>query len=96
MEADRIGFRTSVKSGYHKDHVGGFNRLLETEKQYEGNQNQLLRPLVDAMDSSPSEERVRQMQQMAGEASLRGGVISTKQFDQVQKRLKKLGYSSSV
>lgn len=98
MEADRIGFRTSVKSGYHKDHVGGFyNRLLAMEQQYKKNQNDLLKPLVDAMSTHPpSAERVRQMQQMAGETSNSGGVVNTKQFDQVQSRLKKLGYSSMV
>ena len=33
MEADRIGFRTSVGAGYHSQHVGLFyKKLLEMEK----------------------------------------------------------------
>lgn len=88
MEADRIGFRTSVAAGYHKDHVGSFYaKLLEMEKKAKGNANQIMASMTDAMSTHPpSEARVKQMRQMALNDSLRtDAVISTKKFEQMQK-----------
>jgi beta-barrel assembly-enhancing protease len=86
MEADRIGFKTSLMAGYDKDHVGRFyNRLLEMERQYQQNQNALLAPLTDAMSTHPpSRERVLQMEQMAREATTPKGVVSSKDFERVR------------
>ena len=92
MEADRIGFRTSVAAGYHYDHVGSFYaKLLEMEKKSKGNGNQMLASLTDAMSTHPpSEERVRQMKQMAAAESFRSNVIvSSKEFEQLQKIVSK-------
>lgn len=88
MEADRIGFRTSIAAGYHRDHVGTFySKLLEMEKKAKGNGNQLLASLTDAMSTHPpSEERVKQMNQMAASEPLKPtAIISTKQFEAMQK-----------
>jgi predicted Zn-dependent protease len=88
MEADRIGFRTSVAAGFHKDHVGSFYaKLLEMEKKAKGNGNKLMASLTDAMSTHPpSDERVKQMRQMAGSDSLRtGAIVSSKAFEEMQK-----------
>lgn len=88
MEADRIGFRTSVAAGFHKDHVGSFYaKLLEMEKKAKGNGNQMLASLTDAMSTHPpSEERVKQMKQMASADNFRpSSVVSSKQFEKMQK-----------
>jgi len=88
MEADRIGFRTSVAAGYHKDHVGSFYaKLLEMEKKAKGNANKIMASMTDAMSTHPpSEERVKQMRQMALSDTLKtGAVISSKKFELMQK-----------
>lgn len=88
MEADRIGFRTSVKSGYSKDHVGLFyEKLLKMEEASKGKQDGLMRSLTDAMSTHPpSRERVQQMNQMVAETSNAGkGTISTLEFDRIRK-----------
>lgn len=89
MEADRIGFRTSVNAGYDKDHVGLFyNRLLEMERQYQQDQSPLLAPLTDAMSTHPpSRERVLQMEQMAREERARKGKVSSTEFDRIRRLL---------
>lgn len=89
MEADRIGFKTSLAAGYDKNHVGLFyEKLLNLEKQYQKNQNSLLAPLTDAMSTHPpSEERVAQMKQMAREASVGAGKVSSSQFEKIKKIL---------
>ncbi len=88
MEADRIGFRTSVGAGFHKDHVGTFYaKLLEMEKKAKQSQgNAFLASLADAMSTHPpSAERVRQMQQMAAEQPLKPGMaVSSKEFDKMR------------
>ncbi len=87
MEADRIGFRTSLAAGYDRNHVGTFYaKLLEMEKQAKGDSNKLLASVTDAMSTHPpSEERVKQMRQMAAEAPLRtGAVVSSKEFEKMQ------------
>jgi predicted Zn-dependent protease len=68
MEADRIGFRTSVAAGYHKDHVGRFYEKLlgMEEKRKKGSKSGALASFADAMSTHPpSRERVTQMNAMA-------------------------------
>jgi len=92
MEADRIGFRTSVNAGYHKDHVGSFyTKLLTMEKNYKQTKNQAFKPFADAMSTHPpSEERVRQMHIMASRATLAPKTITnTDQFMRVKQILKR-------
>jgi predicted Zn-dependent protease len=88
MEADRIGFRTSVKTNYHKDHVGSFYaKLLRMEQEHKNNKVPLLSGLSDAMSTHPpSEERVNQMNQMAAQTPLaKNAVTSTREFDRVKR-----------
>ncbi|MCB9091061.1 MAG: M48 family metalloprotease [Halobacteriovoraceae bacterium] len=90
MEADRVGFRTSVAAGYHKDHVGTFySKLLEMEKKHKGGSNKLMASIADAMSTHPpSQERVNQMNEMASkENAKKGSVISTKAFDRIKKSI---------
>lgn len=95
MEADRIGFRTTVAAGYHKDHVGSFySKLLEMEKKSKGQQgNALLASLSDAMSTHPpSEERVKQMLAMSQSEQLKSGsIVSTKEFERMKELSKRYG-----
>lgn len=87
MEADRIGFRTSVAAGYDKDKVGLFyDKLLKMEEQNKGQQNAMMTSLADAMSTHPpSRERVTQMNQMASEQTRNPRAItSTKEFDRMK------------
>lgn len=89
MEADRIGFRTSVKAGFDKDRVGDFYTKLqrmEEQRKAKGG-NAILGPIADAMSTHPpSRERVAQMNQMEQQTPKRGGSItSSKRFDQIKK-----------
>jgi predicted Zn-dependent protease len=87
MEADRIGFRTSLAAGYDRNHVGTFYaKLLDMEKKAKGDSNKLLASVTDAMSTHPpSEQRVKQMNQMAAEAPLKtGAIVSTKDFEKMQ------------
>jgi predicted Zn-dependent protease len=67
MEADRIGFRTSVQAGYDKDKVGLFYaKLLKIEELNKGKKDALMASLADAMSTHPpSKERVIQMEELA-------------------------------
>jgi beta-barrel assembly-enhancing protease len=67
MEADCIGFKLAVGAGYDKDQVGKFyEKLLEMEKKSQKNGGTALKSLADAMSTHPpSEERVKQMNEMA-------------------------------
>lgn len=87
MEADRIGFRTSVAAGYDKDHVGLFYAKLLKMEQSRGQQNAVLQKVTDAMSTHPpSKERVAQMNQMAAQqAKTANMIVSTKQFDEMKK-----------
>ena len=88
MEADRIGFRTAVKAGFDKDHVGTFYaKLLKMEEQRQKSNVPLLSSVTDALSTHPpSQERVTQMQQMAGDSKIaKGGATSSKEFDRVRK-----------
>lgn len=89
MEADRIGFRTSVQSGYDKNHVGTFYaKLLRMEQDAKQKQGAAgaLGFVADALSTHPpSQERVNQMQQLAAETRQGGkAVVSTKEFDRVK------------
>ena len=89
MEADRIGFRTSVKAGYHPAHVGSFyEKLLAMEEKHKQKQDALSRAFVDAMSTHPpSKERVAQMGQMKREAGGASGRVSSPDFAKVKKIL---------
>ena len=88
MEADRIGFRTSVAAGYHPHHVGNFyEKLYEMEQKHRrGGDNPLSGAFIDAMSTHPpSKERIRQMDRMAGESLGKKGKVNTASFDRVRK-----------
>lgn len=72
MEADRIGFRTALKSGYDKNKIGLFyEKLYEMEQKSKKSQgvNPILASLSDAMSTHPpSLERIKQMRQMSNES----------------------------
>lgn len=88
MEADRIGFRTSVKAGYDKNHVGRFyEKLLMMEQQAKGgSSNALLARVTDAMSTHPpSKERVQQMRQLATQTAQQGKV-SSEDFSIIRKK----------
>ncbi|MDA8793867.1 M48 family metalloprotease, partial [Bacteriovoracaceae bacterium] len=88
MEADRVGFRTSVAAGYHKDYVGNFyEKLLNMEKKHSGGGSGVLKSVADAMSTHPpSKERVTQMKQMAKKEKLgKNTLISSKDFDRIKK-----------
>jgi predicted Zn-dependent protease len=89
MEADRIGFKTALNAGYHKDHVGTFYaKLLTMEQEYKKNQNQMLATFTDAMSTHPpSHERVNQMNQMAATTPVKSGIISGKDFERIKKNI---------
>ena len=67
MEADRIGFKLAVGAGYDKDQVGKFyEKLLQAEKNAQKGGGTIVKSLADAMSTHPpSEERVRQMNELA-------------------------------
>ncbi|MEN0057292.1 MAG: M48 family metalloprotease [Bdellovibrio sp.] len=87
MEADRVGFRTSVAAGYDKEKVGLFyEKLLKMEEQSKGQQNQMMASLSDALSTHPpSRERVVQMREMASsQATNLRAITSTKEFDRMK------------
>lgn len=88
MEADRIGFRTSVRSQYHKDYVGNFySKLLTMEQESKRRKVPVLDSIADAMSTHPpSQERVQQMNKMAAEAPLSSQAkVSSQRFERVKK-----------
>lgn len=87
MEADRIGFRTAVNAGFHKDHVGLFyEKLLKMEQQSKKQSIPILSSVTDALSTHPpSQERVNQMREMAGQERQAKAVVSSVGFDQVKK-----------
>lgn len=89
MEADRIGFKTSLAAGYHPQHIGRFyNKLQQMEEAHQKGQGQLLAPITDALSTHPpSRERVAQMQQLAREFSSQKGKVSGAEYDKVKKRV---------
>ena len=86
MEADRIGFRYAVGAGYDKDQVGKFyEKLLETEKKASKSGSAVLSSLADAMSTHPpSEERVKQMNELAMNSPSKKGLVSTADFSRAK------------
>jgi predicted Zn-dependent protease len=82
MEADRIGFRYAVGAGYDKDQVGKFyEKLLEVEKKAGKDGSSVIKSLSDAMSTHPpSEERVRQMNELAAKSPGSKGITDTPDF----------------
>jgi predicted Zn-dependent protease len=89
MEADRVGYKTAMNAGYHPQHVGRFyEQLLKMEEEHKQGQSNLLAPFADALSTHPpSQERVDQQKQLVAEFGSTTGVISTPQFQKVQKML---------
>lgn len=88
MEADRIGFRTSVKTNFHKDHVGSFYaKLLRMEQEHKKSNVPILAGLSDALSTHPpSVERVNQMNQLAAETPQpKSAITSSKDFDRARR-----------
>ena len=80
MEADRIGFKLAVGAGYDKDKVGKFyERLLQMEKNAQKGGGTITKSLADAMSTHPpSEERVKQMNEMAANApAVKNPIVSS-------------------
>ena len=90
LEADRIGFRTSVKAGFDRNHVGKFySKLLAMEKKRKGG-GQILASFADAMSTHPpSQQRVDQMNEMARKAPGRG-IVSGPQFAKMRRKAQQL------
>lgn len=89
MEADRIGFRTAVRAGYSKDHVGSFYaKLLKMEEARQGSGTSILQSFADALSTHPpSRERVAQMGQLAAESkTVAKATVSTSDFERMKKR----------
>lgn len=83
MEADRIGFKLAVGAGYDKDQVGKFyEKLLQMEKSAGGGGGGALKSLADVMSTHPpSEERVRQMNEMAAASPvIKGATVTSPAF----------------
>ncbi len=87
MEADRIGFRTSTKAGYDKDHVGLFYaKLLKMEQERQTGGNSITAAFADALSTHPpSQERVKQMKELAAQAFGRGS-ISSEDFSKIRQK----------
>jgi beta-barrel assembly-enhancing protease len=89
MEADRIGFKTSVKAGYNSVHVGDFyNKLQRMEEDHGRGGAPMMASLADAMSTHPpSHERVVQMQELTSKSPAGPkAVTSTSEFDRVRKK----------
>ena len=82
MEADRLGFRYAVAAGYDKDQVGKFyEKLLTTEKTAGKSGSSITKSLSDAMSTHPpSEERVKQMEELAAKSPARKSITNTAGF----------------
>jgi beta-barrel assembly-enhancing protease len=86
MEADRLGFKYAVAAGYDKDQVGKFyEKLLEIEKKAGKSGSAVTKSLSDALSTHPpSEERVRQMKELAAESPERKATINTPEFNRAR------------
>ncbi len=87
LEADRIGFKTALAAGYDKDHIGTFySRLLKMEQNNQGTQSPLLANISDALSTHPpSQERVKQMTELAGHSENKPkSLVSSREFDQIK------------
>ena len=87
LEADRIGFKLAVGAGYDKDQVGKFyEKLLQMEKNAQKSGNPVLKSLADSMSTHPpSDERVKQMNEMAMSSSaIRTSDTATAEFSRAK------------
>lgn len=86
MEADRIGFKYAVDAGYDKNQVGNFYRkLLKMERSSKKGEGTITKKLSDAFSTHPpSEERIRQMDELAAKSPDRKGITDTPDFDSVR------------
>jgi beta-barrel assembly-enhancing protease len=91
MEADRIGFRTSVQAGYDPVHVGLFyEKLLKMEETGKKEKRPIMASLADAMSTHPpSRERVQQMRELAREVEKKG-IVTSNEFMQVREKARVL------
>jgi predicted Zn-dependent protease len=83
MEADRIGFKLAVGAGYDKDGVGKFyEKLLQMEKNAQKGGVAIAKSLADALSTHPpSDERVRQMNEMAaGTPAVKNPLLSSPDY----------------
>lgn len=97
FEADRIGFRTAVKTGYHKDHVGRFyEKLLKMEQKARRNQDPISAFVADAMSTHPpSKERVQQMRELSSAQPVGNSRrISTKTFSRMRAKASRIAARS--
>ncbi len=87
LESDRIGFRYAVNAGYDKNKVGDFySKLLALEKNSKKGQNAIMASFSDAMSSHPpSQNRVKQAQEMKGLIKQNGSVTTTEEFFRIKK-----------
>jgi predicted Zn-dependent protease len=87
MEADRIGFRTSVRAGYDPVHVGLFyEKLLKMEETGKKEASPIMASLADAMSTHPpSKERVQQMRELA-KVEAKSGLVTTEDFSNIRKK----------
>ena len=90
MEADRIGFKTALNTGYDKNKIGLFyDKLYAMEQKAKSSKGSIpfVESLSDAMSTHPpSAQRVEQMKQMAKEAQNPSQVItSSNDFVQFKK-----------
>ncbi len=88
MEADRIGFNIATRAGYSKDHIGKFyEKLLAMEKSHSKGSRQM-KFLTDALSTHPpSNDRIRQMRQMAAGSAQRNGTVNGRNFFAIKKRV---------
>lgn len=87
MEADRIGFKLAVGAGYDKERVGKFyEKLLQMEKNTHKGEGVIMKNLADALSTHPpSEERVKQMKEMAANMpATKAPVISTPDYSRAK------------
>ncbi|MBX9766194.1 MAG: M48 family metalloprotease, partial [Bdellovibrionales bacterium] len=95
MEADRIGFRTALKAGFAREHVGTFySKLLkiEQEQKAKGGGNSIVTSISDAMSTHPpSQERVNQMKIMVSQVpQSKNAVVSSREFEKIKGRVQQL------
>jgi beta-barrel assembly-enhancing protease len=87
MEADRIGFKLAVGAGYDKDKVGKFyEKLLRMEKDAHKGGGGITKGFADALSTHPpSEERVKQMNEMAANAPpMKNPIVSSADYGRVK------------
>ena len=87
LEADRIGFKLAVGAGYDKDQVGKFyEKLLQMEKKAQKDGGTIMKSLADAMSTHPpSEERLKQMNEMAANApAVKNPIVSSADYGRMK------------